>query len=118
MNGTIFECALKNFKDHLTQAEQNSFKDTTIDDLKSTIDRIQAKQLSNRTNRNVKRLRAFLEAVDSLTKVLDVFVNVSDFVAFVWGPMKFLLLVRTTFAASDFILACGDATPTQQDATC
>ena len=94
MNGTVFERELRSFKAHLTQSEQNNFAGTTIKDLHLTIAGIQKKQLSNRTNKNVTRLRIFLEAVDSLTKVLDIFVNVNDFVAFVWGPMKFLLLVR------------------------
>jgi len=96
MNQTVFERELKSFKAHLTQTELNSFAGTTIRDLHLTIAGIQKTQLSNRTNKNVTRLRAFLEAVESLTKVLDVFVNVSDFVAFIWGPMKFLLLVRNT----------------------
>jgi succinylglutamate desuccinylase len=106
MNETIFERELKRFKTHLTQSEQNSFTDTTIKDLHSAIAAIQKKQLSNRTNKNVTRLRIFLEAVDSLTKVLDIFVNVNDFVAFVWGPMKFLLLVGHPNLAGNSDRAC------------
>lgn len=93
MNETVFERELKSFKAHLTQSEQNNFAGTTIKDLHLTIAGIQKTQLSDRTNKNVKRIRTFLEAVESLTKVLDIFVNVNDFVAFVWGPVKFLLLV-------------------------
>jgi len=41
----------------------------------------------------MKRLARFLEAMEMYSKVLETFVNVSDFVAFIWGPVKYLLLV-------------------------
>jgi len=90
---TIFERELKSFKARLTHEEQSSFTGTTLDDLRLTVASIQKTQISDRTNRNVARLRTFLEAVESISKVLDLFVNISDFVAFVWGPIKYLLLV-------------------------
>lgn len=33
---------------------------------------------------HMKRLEGFLEAVQTYSKVLDVFVNVNDMVAFIW----------------------------------
>jgi hypothetical protein len=73
--------------------EQNSFTGTTLEDVRLTIASIQKTQITERTNKNVARLRKFLEAIESYSKVLDVFVNTSEFVAFVWGPIKYLLLV-------------------------
>jgi hypothetical protein len=90
---TIFERELRSFKAHLTPVEQNSFTGTTLEDVRLTVASIQQTQISARTNRNVARLREFLEAIESYSKVLDVFVNTSEFVAFVWGPIKYLLLV-------------------------
>jgi hypothetical protein len=90
---TTFERELKSFKARLTQSEQSTFTDTTIDDLHLTVASIQKTQISERTNKNITRLRTFLEAIESLSKILDLFVNISDFVAFVWGPIKYLLLV-------------------------
>jgi hypothetical protein len=90
---TIFERELRSFKAHLTPGEQSSFTGTTLEDLRLTVASIQKTQISERTNKNVARLRKFLEAIESYSKVLDVFVNINDFVAFVWGPIKFLLLV-------------------------
>ena len=90
---TIFERALRSFKAHLTPVEQNSFTGTTLEDVRLTIASIQKTQITERTNKNVARLRKFLEAIESYSKVLDVFVNINDFVAFVWGPIKYLLLV-------------------------
>lgn len=96
MPGTIFERELKSFKARLTPAEQSSFAHTTIHDLYLTLASIQQTQISERTITNVKRLRKFLEVTQSLTKTLELFVNVSDFVAFVWGPIKYLLLVSSS----------------------
>ena len=90
---TLFERELRSFKAHLTPGEQSSFTGTTLEDLRLTVASIQKTQISERTNKNVARLRKFLEAIESYSKVLDVFVNINDFVAFVWGPIKFLLLV-------------------------
>jgi hypothetical protein len=90
---TTFERELKSFKARLTQSEQSNFTDTTIEELHLTVASIQKTQLSERTNKNITRLRTFLEAIESITKILDLFVNISDFVAFVWGPIKYLLLV-------------------------
>jgi hypothetical protein len=90
---TTFERELKSFKARLTQSEQSDFTDTTIDDLHLTVASIQKTQISERTNKNITRLRTFLEAIESLSKILDLFVNISDFVAFVWGSIKYLLLV-------------------------
>ena len=95
MPETTFERELKAFKARLTSSEQSSFSQTTINDLYLTLASIQQTQISARTNTNVKRLRQFLEAIESLAKVLELFVNVSDFVAFIWGPVKYLLLVST-----------------------
>ena len=90
---SIFERELRSFKAHLTPVEQNSFTSTTLEDVRLTVASIQQTHISARTNRNVARLREFLEAIESYSKVLDVFVNTSEFVAFVWGPIKYLLLV-------------------------
>ena len=90
---TIFERELRSFKAHLTPVEQGSFAGTTLEDVRLTVASIQKTQITERTNKNVARLRKFLEAVESYSKVLDVFVNINDFVAFVWGPIKYLLLV-------------------------
>lgn len=106
MPETTFERELKAFKARLTSSEQSSFAQTTINDLYLTLASIQQTQISERTNTNVKRLRKFLEAIESLAKVLELFVNVSDFVAFIWGPVKYLLLVSTPIASS-FEFRCG-----------
>lgn len=39
------------------------------------------------------RIGKFLEGMEGLGKIIDVFLNTSETVAFVWGPIKFLLQV-------------------------
>jgi hypothetical protein len=43
---------------------------------------------------NLTRIRRFLEAMDQYGKVIEVFLNASSMLCFVWGPMKFCLQVR------------------------
>lgn len=42
---------------------------------------------------NLTRIQRFLEGMEQLGKVIDIFLNTSEVLAFVWGPIKFLLLV-------------------------
>lgn len=39
------------------------------------------------------RLNSFVEAMNQFGKVIEVFGNTNIFVAFVWGPLKFILQV-------------------------
>lgn len=94
MNGTVFEEELKRFRNRLTSTEQSSFASTTVNDLHVTLAGIQQDHVSTRSIVNINRIRKFMEAVEPLTKALDTFTNVSEFVAFIWGPLKYLLLVR------------------------
>lgn len=41
----------------------------------------------------MNRITKFLEAMTQLSKVVEVFLNVDSTVAFVWAPIKFVLLV-------------------------
>ena len=83
----VFGAALKDFKDNLSDEDKTSFSVTTMDDLNEAITKIQAEQASTRTLKNMTRLKAFLEAMQTYAKVLDLFVNVHNFVAFIWvGP--------------------------------
>jgi hypothetical protein len=89
-----FQAALSKFQARLTDKEKKEFENVTLHDVRSTIDRIQKSQENTKTMRNMSRLQSFLEAMDQFGKVIAIFTNASSFVAFVWGPMKFLLQVR------------------------
>jgi len=90
----IFQTTLSDFKKRLTQKEQDDFRFATLEDVRRLIFRIQNEQEGFKTMVNMTRIQSFLEAMDQFSKVIEVFLNVSEFVAFVWGPMKFVLQVR------------------------
>lgn len=79
-----FQRALARFKGHLSLAEQEEFGFTTLEDVQKTIAQIQSTQGSERRMRNLTRIKAFLEAMEQYGKVVEVFLNVSDILAFVW----------------------------------
>ena len=83
-NDIGFQRALTRFKSHLSPAEQEKFRVTRLEDVQETIAHIQATQGSERNMRNLTRIRAFVEAMEQYGKVVEVFVNVSDIIAFVW----------------------------------
>ncbi|XPS70547.1 hypothetical protein M3J09_002763 [Ascochyta lentis] len=92
---STFEDAIKNFKATagLTQNELQDFAHTTLDDLKSSIAVIQNEQRASRKLRYLKRLGPFLDTMERYGKIIETFLNVSDLIAFIWGPVKFLLMV-------------------------
>jgi hypothetical protein len=46
------------------------------------------------------RLELFLEAMDQFGNVIEIFLNTPPFMCLVWGLMKFVLQVASTFADS------------------
>ena len=90
----VFQSALSDFTTRLTPKEQNDFQLTTFDDVRREIARIQTEQENSKTMRNMVRIQSFLEAMDQFGEIVEVFLNTSSLLAFVWGPMKFILKVR------------------------
>jgi hypothetical protein len=88
--------AVSRFRARLKGDELTGFKDTTYEQLCGEIMRIQSEQERNKKMINLSRIQSWLEAMQQFSKTIEVFLNVSDAVAFVWGPVKFLLLVWQT----------------------
>ena len=101
-----FEATLSDFKKRLTPKEQNDFQFTTLDGVKREIARIQKEQDDLKTMMNMSRIQSFLEGMNELGKVIEIFLNASNFVAFVWGPVKFLLQVCHRSCLPDCFLLC------------
>ncbi|KAI1647683.1 uncharacterized protein F4817DRAFT_336508 [Daldinia loculata] len=95
-----FNKALTSFKNRLTPSEAAQFQVVTLDDLKVTILAIQADQRARKQMMHMDRILSFLEAMDQFGKVIETFLNVSEMLAFIWGPIKFLLLTATTWLES------------------
>ena len=79
-----FQRALARFKSHLSPAEQESFGVTSLQDVQKTIVQIQDTQGSQSKMRNLTRIKAFVEAMEQYGKVVEVFLNASSILAFVW----------------------------------
>lgn len=77
-----------NPKENLTK-----FSKTTYDELRIAVNQIQREQNERREMMNMTRIESFLEAMQQFGKVIEVFLNATDVLAFVWGPMKLLLQV-------------------------
>jgi hypothetical protein len=77
-------CLLSKKRDHLKQTEKEQFQWTDFDSLKTSIKEIQAEQASKNKMRNWGRLKAFLEGMEQYEKLIEVFLNASDYLAFVW----------------------------------
>jgi hypothetical protein len=94
-----FKKALTKFKNHLTPRElaDCGFSSlVTLDDVQSTIRRIQAKQRTEKRLVNINRAKRFIEAMSGLGEIVKIYTDSHIFVAAIWGPMKFLLQVLSS----------------------
>jgi hypothetical protein len=79
-----FQRALIRFTDRLSPDEKNEFKVTTLEEVYDVIEQIQNVHGSERKMRNLTRIKSFLEAMEQYGKVIEVFLNAVDLLAFVW----------------------------------
>ncbi|KAF7918225.1 uncharacterized protein EAE98_009837 [Botrytis deweyae] len=95
-----FQIALASFKKRLTQEEQLRFQTTTLDEVKIAILKIQDDQSRRKSMMNLSRVKSFIEAFEQYSNVVEVFLNTSSVLCFIWGPMKFCLQVASSWAES------------------
>lgn len=88
-----FQITLQDFKKRLTEKEVEEFQFVTLEDVRLEMARIQTEQEHRKGMMNMTRIQSFLEAMDQFGKVIEVFLNSSEFVPFVWGPVKFIFQV-------------------------
>ncbi|KAF8454287.1 hypothetical protein BDZ91DRAFT_842142, partial [Kalaharituber pfeilii] len=91
-NISIFQEALSSFldKSKLKPAQVQDFKNTTLESLKSCIKDIQIEQAKGRNMRNINRIWPFIDAMEQYGKIIEVFLNMSGFVAFIWVASKYI----------------------------
>lgn len=88
-----FRSAVSRFKAGLTEKQRQDFCICSLQDITVAVKDIENRLSSQRRQRNMNRITKFLEAMTQLSKVVEVFLNVDSTVAFVWAPIKFVLLV-------------------------
>jgi hypothetical protein len=76
---TAFQLALHNFQASLSDKERRQFGATTLHDLNVAIETIQQRKL-----RAMNKLGRFLEGMKEYDKIVAVFLNTSEILAFVW----------------------------------
>jgi hypothetical protein len=79
-----FGPVVQSFKETLTEEQRNDFEFSTLEDFQTIVVTIQNRQGSEKKMRNLARLRCFLEAMEQYDKVIEVFVNTSEIVGFIW----------------------------------
>jgi hypothetical protein len=84
LHANSFNLVLGEFKTRLTDQEKSTFQVTTLKDLHITIETIQRQQASDKRLRGMQRLEVFLEGMKEYDKVIQVFVNSTPLLAFVW----------------------------------
>ncbi|KAK3996549.1 hypothetical protein QBC44DRAFT_317159 [Cladorrhinum sp. PSN332] len=99
-NPDAFERARLKFQQSIGSPLAQQFSLCTLQDVRDTIRDIQAEHGRENKLRNMRRLSAFVEAIEQFGKVVDVFLNASEFVCFVWGPIKFLLGIAKAYVDS------------------
>ncbi|KAI1125678.1 hypothetical protein F5Y10DRAFT_294447 [Nemania abortiva] len=90
---TASKRAIHKFRQCLTDEQNKDFAATSQDDVYDEIQKIQHRYGSTRKLRSLGRLSKFLEAMSQIEQLVQIFLNVSEVVAFVWGPIKLALLV-------------------------
>lgn len=92
-----FESTLEEFKKDLTPKEIDKFQFATLEEFEEAALIIQKDQENTKSMKHMGRIQSFLEGMQQFGKVVDVFLNASPFVCFVWGPLKFILQVGQNF---------------------
>jgi hypothetical protein len=88
-----YKQVLAEFKKRLKPEEEASFAITTLADLEMAVNDIEQKQKRSKSARNLRRIQPFLQAMAQYGEIIEVFLNTSPILCFVWGPMKFMLVV-------------------------
>ncbi|KAH6848231.1 hypothetical protein B0I37DRAFT_309598 [Chaetomium sp. MPI-CAGE-AT-0009] len=93
----IFQQAVSSFEASLTDKQRREFQSCTRKHVLDTIVGIQNRLASQRQQRSMHKISKFVEGMTQLGKVIEVFVNSDSTVAFVWAPIKFVLLAAGTW---------------------
>ncbi|KAM0431361.1 hypothetical protein ACHAPT_005337 [Fusarium lateritium] len=88
-----FTRALEGFKKTLTDDQKKDFSFNSLQDVQASIRSIQDRYGPEKKLRNMQRLSKFLAGMKQVEELVTIFLNVHEVVAFVWGPIKFALMI-------------------------
>lgn len=99
----IFDKAVASFAASLTEKQRRDFRSCSRKDIELTILDIDSRLASERKQQKMRRIAKFVEGMTQLGKVIEVFVNCDATVAFIWGPIKVVLLVSPSGHRVSFV---------------
>lgn len=86
-----FEKSLVEFKEGLRRRDVEDFRATELEHLRTRIATLQSRMHAQRRLQDFNQLQPFLEAIEQYGNVISSFYPNKEIVAFIWGPLKFLL---------------------------
>ena len=84
MSPSAFDSSLSELRGKLTPKEIQDFQFASLDELRAAMDDIQQQQVKRRSLQCLIRVQPFLLAMEQYGKVVEVFLNTSNILAFVW----------------------------------
>jgi len=88
----IFEDALNDFKKGLSRRELAQFQCVDFKDVEETIKDIERNQKMKKKMQNIARIKPFLEGMRQYGKIIEVFLNASTIVAYIWVSSQTVVL--------------------------
>ena len=92
----IFEDALGDFKKSLSQKELAQFQCVDFKVVEDTIKSIECDQKGKKKMQNLARIKSFLDAMRQYGRIIEVFLNTSNIIAYIWVSSRTLYSVSVT----------------------
>ncbi|KAM0496300.1 hypothetical protein ACHAP8_007561 [Fusarium lateritium] len=94
------ERSLDQFRRELTDDQKKVISGANRKAIDHEIQNIQAKLGREKSLCSLNRIERFLDAMHEIEKLVNIFLNVSEAVAFIWGPIKLVLMMAMTWTNS------------------
>ncbi|KAG4295211.1 hypothetical protein FPRO06_01795 [Fusarium proliferatum] len=92
MSQTAIERACERFRRQLSGEDNRQILGVeTVNDVRHAIRQIEQQLAARQSLRNLDRLTPFLNAIDRLSKPIDVLCNGTPFLPYIWAPLKLIL---------------------------
>ena len=90
----LIEQAFKDLEKTICPADSVDFASTTIDDVRKAALAVERQLAARGSLRNMRRLEPLFQGLDHYRNVIDVLCNGTDYLPWIWAPIKLILKVR------------------------
>ncbi|KAH7165444.1 hypothetical protein EDB81DRAFT_253192 [Dactylonectria macrodidyma] len=91
-----FTRSLEKFRQELSDDQKQQFSTTGLEEVKRAMQQIQDQIGPDKKLRNFTRLKKFFEGMKQMEELVKIFLQVHEVVAFIWGPIKFVMMIAAT----------------------